>query len=129
MRIDKAQTEIVRNDASRGVQGADAAEAVKQPAAPSEAPRADSVQISDAGRALAQGTHGSEETLSTEKLHEMRELVVACPRAVTSAVSWANNGGLPGPPARPRALQSYGGPALGRPAIGRPRPRSSAASR
>ncbi len=76
MRIDKAQTEIVRNDASRGVQGADAAEAVKQPAAPSEAPRADSVQISDAGRALAQGTHGSEETLSTEKLHEMRELVV-----------------------------------------------------
>ena len=77
MRIDKVHPEIVRNDANAEVQGVSDADAVKQAAAPSEAPRADSVQISDAGRALAEGAHGPDgDSLSAEELNELRQLVV-----------------------------------------------------
>lgn len=74
MRIDKLQSDLIRSDASRDVRDASEVEAVKQAASPSEAPRGDSVQISAAGRALAEGADG--DNLSPERLQELRELVV-----------------------------------------------------
>jgi len=76
MRIDKLNADVVRQEASNKVQGASEADAVKQASAPTEAPRADSVQISDAGRALAEGAQTDGESLSLERLSTLRELVV-----------------------------------------------------
>lgn len=73
MRIDKLQSDLIRSDASRDVREGSEVEAVKQAASPSEAPRSDSVQISAAGRALAEANG---ENLSPERLQELRELVV-----------------------------------------------------
>lgn len=76
MRIDKLQSDLVRNEAKNEVKGVSEAEAVKQASAPAEAPRADSVQISDAGRALAEAQAADSESLSVERMNMLRELVV-----------------------------------------------------
>lgn len=77
MRIDKLQADLVRNDTkSSEAKGVSEAEAVKQASAPVEAPRVDKVQISDAGRALAEAHAADGESLSVERLHVLRELVV-----------------------------------------------------
>ena len=76
MRIDKLQSDLIRSDASRDVRDASEVEAVKQAAPPAESPRSDSVQISAAGRALAEGVQADGENLSPERIQELRELVV-----------------------------------------------------
>lgn len=76
MRIEKLQPDLVRNDAKSEVKGASEAEVVKQASAPAEAPRADSVQISDAGRALAEAQAADGQSLSVERINTLRELVI-----------------------------------------------------
>lgn len=77
MRIDKLQADLVRNEAKSEVDSASKADAVKQAAAPVEAQRVDRVEISDAGRALAEVAGAPDgDSLPMERLTALRELVV-----------------------------------------------------
>ena len=79
MRIDKFQSDVVRPEANREAPSASEPEVVRPAQAPAEAPRADRVEISEEGRALAENVaaaEGGAEGLAPERVSELREMVV-----------------------------------------------------
>lgn len=76
MNIDKLNPDIARSGAAQESKGA--AESRPQPAqAPAQVQRVDQVEISDAGRALAEAEAGQvEQGLQAERIETLRQLVV-----------------------------------------------------